>query len=44
MKIMRWMKNQKLEANPDDLSGERILELSKVKLTALASGFNRSLR
>jgi hypothetical protein len=26
------------------LSGERILELSKVKLTALASGFNRSLR
>jgi oxygen-independent coproporphyrinogen-3 oxidase len=29
--------NQKsLEANPDDLSGQRILELSKVKLTALA--------
>jgi oxygen-independent coproporphyrinogen-3 oxidase len=25
-----------LEANPDDLSGQRILELSKVKLTALA--------
>jgi coproporphyrinogen III oxidase-like Fe-S oxidoreductase len=28
-----------LEANPDDLSGERILELSKVKST-LALGFN----
>jgi oxygen-independent coproporphyrinogen-3 oxidase len=25
-----------LEANPDDLSDQRILELSKVKLTALA--------
>jgi oxygen-independent coproporphyrinogen-3 oxidase len=39
MKIMRWGKPRNtLEANPDDLSSERILELSKSKINRLSIG------
>jgi oxygen-independent coproporphyrinogen-3 oxidase len=39
MKIMRWGKPEiTLEANPDDLSSERIFELSKSKINRLSIG------